>query len=180
MKLSPDQISRVYWVTLDTGAISHVADKSFAPDVPLRPSAASIAGIMYTAANNTEIANIGQKTVTIYTLEGQPLEITVQITDGEHGGVNKWRGAICEMTDIGDNKTQVVFKHSHAEIQFGDNAATTNNTIYVPRLDRMWMLPVLLNERPHTNTTTTTNLNTKTTTNNITPNNNTVFTRQVS
>ena len=52
-------------VVMDSGAAESVCPKSMAPHIPIRDSAAMLAGVFYTAANGGKIFNLGEQQVPV-------------------------------------------------------------------------------------------------------------------
>jgi hypothetical protein len=68
-------------IQVDSGAIDHVMPPSMAPSIKAHPTAASIAGRGYSAANGTKIANHGEKTLRGITETGAPFSMNIQCAD---------------------------------------------------------------------------------------------------
>jgi hypothetical protein len=71
-------------IQIDSGAIDHAMPPSMAPGIKIRPTAGSIAGKGYPAANGAKIANHGEETFTGITESGAPSSMNVQYADVTH------------------------------------------------------------------------------------------------
>ena len=84
-------------VTVDSGAASNVMPRRMVRNKQkIRPSAASIRGVHYIAANNGRIANEGEVDFEFITEEGHYEMMVMQIAE-----VNKALGSVSYMTDMG-------------------------------------------------------------------------------
>ena len=105
-------------ITVDSGAAESVAPESFAKGFQLMESEGSKAGQIYTTADGTEIPNMGEKKMEMWTKEGNPGEVTFQIAKG----VVKPLGSVKKMCQAGN---QVVFDDSGSYVV---NKATGKRT----------------------------------------------------
>ena len=93
----------------DSGAVDHVIRKDEAPSVQLKETAASKAGMCYTAANGTDIANYGEKQLNGLNNEGEETGITAQVAD-----VRRNLASVVKMMDAGN---RVVFDEEWSYIE---------------------------------------------------------------
>ena len=88
-------------ITVDSGACESVAPTTFAQGFELKESEGSKAGQKYTTASGTEVPNMGEKTMEVWTKEGNSGQLTFQISE-----VTKPLGSVKRMCEVGN---QVVF-----------------------------------------------------------------------
>ena len=93
----------------DSGAVDHVIRKDEAPSIQLQETAASKAGMCYTAANGTDIANYGEKQLNGLNNEGEEAEITAQVAD-----VRRNLASVVKMMDAGN---RIVFDEEWSYIE---------------------------------------------------------------
>ena len=96
-------------VTADSGAVDSVAPKSTAPGIKIRETAASRAGMHYTAANGSQIRNFGEKKIIGKDGTGRPLSITMQCAD-----VRKPLASVSKMAEFGN---KIVFDEDGSYIE---------------------------------------------------------------
>ena len=99
-KVKQGQWEKVSMVA-DSGAVDHVVPATTAQWVSIEETAASKAGMCYRGPDNTKIPNYGQKTVSGYTGDWQPIEMKWQVA-----GVKKGLGSIPKMVE---SENTVVF-----------------------------------------------------------------------
>ena len=93
----------------DSGAVGHVVPATTAQWVSIEETPASKAGMCYRGPDNTKIPNYGQKTVSGYTGDWQPIEMKWQVA-----GVKEGLGSIPKM--MGSDNT-VGFSESGSYIK---------------------------------------------------------------
>ena len=69
------------WLTIDSGASENVIGSQQARHVPMVPSMGSRAGVQYTTADGTTMANRGEKNIKVITDEGGQCTLRMQVTD---------------------------------------------------------------------------------------------------
>ena len=80
-------------ITVDSGAVDHVAPRSVARHLEVKETLASKAGVKYIAANGSSIFNEGEKHVTVATLDGKSFRnMTFQVAQ-----VNKALGSVSQI-----------------------------------------------------------------------------------
>ncbi len=89
---------------MDSGAAESVAPTNFAKGFKLMESKGSKAGQKYTTADGTEVPNMGEKTMEVWTKKGNSGQLTFQISK-----VTKPLGSVKRMCEVGN---QVVFDDS--------------------------------------------------------------------
>ena len=83
-------------LTIDSGAADHVMPSGWLPWVKSRPSAGSVRGLHYVAANGARIANEGEQSVELMTEEGSKGKWTFQVAK-----VNKPLASVGKLLDTG-------------------------------------------------------------------------------
>ena len=84
-------------IAVDSGAVDHVGPTSLGQGIATKETAASRRGAKYRVANGEAIFNYGEKTIHGVNQEGEPIGLTVQITD-----VTKPLCAVGRITDAGN------------------------------------------------------------------------------
>ena len=93
----------------DSGASDHVQSKTIAPEIPIKESPMSRAGKNYKCAGKRPIKNEGQQNMPLYTMEGVPAPLTVQIA--------AVRRPLCSVSKICDRGNRVTFCRNGGYVQ---------------------------------------------------------------
>jgi len=96
-------------ITVDSGAVDSVAPNTIAASIPVKPTAASSAGINWRAANGTEIHNEGGKDIVMYDEQGYIVGQTFQI-----GAVQKPLASVRKICSGGN---RVVFDNESSYVE---------------------------------------------------------------
>ena len=84
-------------MAVDSGAVDHVIRKDEAASIPLRETKASKAGMCYTAANGTDIANYGEKKISGLNDDREPAGMVAQVAD-----VRRNLGSVMKIMETGN------------------------------------------------------------------------------
>ena len=114
---SSSEAEHIVELTIDSGAAENVMGMDVVPEVPLKSSAGSRAGVEYLAANGTRMPNRGEKAVPIVTSEGQRCMLNMQVTDV--------RRPLMSVSRICDAGHRVVFEADGGYIEQVDTAERT-------------------------------------------------------
>ena len=108
------RFGQVEWVSIevvmDSGVAESVAPSDMAPRVPIKESE-SRAGRKYISASGEVLQNLGEKMVSVHTIEGMPVEGTFQVTDVMR--------PLCSIARVCDQSNTVVFTSAGGCIKNG-------------------------------------------------------------
>jgi len=105
-------------MAVDSGAVDHVIRKDEAASIPLKETKASKAGMCYTAANGTDIANYGEKKISGLNDDWEPAGIVAQVAD-----VRRNLGSVMKMMEAGN---RIVFDDEWSYIENKKTLRRTN------------------------------------------------------
>jgi hypothetical protein len=128
--MGKDENQEEMWLTIDSGASENVIGRDCARRFPVKPSAGSIAGVQYMAANGEVMRNEGEKEVKVVTKEGSRCTLKMQVTN-----VTKPLMSVSRICDAGH---RVVFEDKGGYIE---HLATKQKTSF-QRIDNVYRLKV--------------------------------------
>ena len=96
-------------MVMDSGSADPVMSAKVAPGIPIRSSAGSRRGQRYSAANGRKIENEGEQHLSLFTSDGLPAPMTVQIADVKR--------PLCSVARLCDRGNRVVFDARGGAVQ---------------------------------------------------------------
>ena len=121
-------------VVMDSGAAESVCPRDMCPQFPVQDSAASLAGVFYTAANGGKIANLGEQRIPV-SFGGTRTSAVFQVAE-----VSRPLMSVARICELGN---RIIFGASGGVIVNLESGQTTNfekkDGVYV---FAMWVPPI--------------------------------------